>query len=175
MEQGRLPQFGSKYIRVFDFVKGARRAEVCPKIVGQLQAVVLQGGRARQNQDTPARGARALRLFRIQGNCEQSPRISGRPPRAAPGFGPREGRGGFGPARSPSPSPEAPRRRSGKPAQPTAGRLVWRWIAQVSSAMAAIARPDLPFRTPAAVRGPGIYAAGGLPLTARAIPSICSG
>jgi len=27
---------------------------VCPKIVGQLLAVVLQGGQARQNRDTPA-------------------------------------------------------------------------------------------------------------------------
>jgi hypothetical protein len=108
MEQGRLPPFGSKYIRVFDFVKRARRAGVCPKIAGQLLAVVLQGGRARQNQDTPARGAGALRLFRMQGNCSQLSCMSGRPRRAAPGFGPREGRGGFGPARGPSPSPEAP-------------------------------------------------------------------
>jgi hypothetical protein len=33
--------------------KGLSSRRACPKIVGQLQAVVLQGGQARQNRDTP--------------------------------------------------------------------------------------------------------------------------
>jgi hypothetical protein len=34
--------------------RGSRPVRVCPKIVGQLLAVVLPGGQARQNRDTPA-------------------------------------------------------------------------------------------------------------------------
>jgi hypothetical protein len=42
--------------------RGSQPVRVCPKIVGQLRAVVLPGGQARQNRDTPPVSPSYLRL-----------------------------------------------------------------------------------------------------------------
>jgi hypothetical protein len=60
-----------------------RPHRVCPKIVGQLRAVVLQRGEARQNWDTPAASARGSKEglwdkmgFGVRGGCSGIRRTS---------------------------------------------------------------------------------------------------
>jgi len=87
---------------------------VCPKIVGQLLAVVLQGGQARQNRGTPAPGRKLTGfprrgIFRGKTPYRKRRRTGG----VGPGPAPREAGEGGSPLRTPGLNGPGSRRTNG--------------------------------------------------------------